>query len=239
MSQLILIRHAQASFMKADYDQLSPLGEQQSVILGEYLADKAEVFDKIYIGPLKRHWQTAAGVQTVFERRGLPWPTPIQLDTLDEHKGMEVMAALLPTLSKEQPQLKKWAALAETQPESARKYHLLMFNYTMRLWARGEIDAQHMGLKPWAHFRAQVKAGMEQILAENGSGVKVAAFTSGGTMSAAVAYALQMKMEEKVMELNGIVQNTAMSTFLFSKDRLTLKSFNELPHLEDKLVTFV
>ncbi|MEZ5041221.1 MAG: histidine phosphatase family protein [Saprospiraceae bacterium] len=239
MSKLILIRHAQASFMKANYDKLSPLGEQQSRILGEYLADKEAIFDRIYIGPLRRHWQTAEGVKAVYQKRGLPWADPIKLDTLDEHKGMEVMAALLPDLITEYEQLKAWAAQATAYPSTARKYQLLMFNYVMKLWANGEVDGSAYGLGPWSHFRAQVNAGMEQILSENESGVTVAAFTSGGTMSAAVAYALQMEAEEKVIELNGIIQNTAMSTFLFSKDRLTLKSFNELPHLEDKLVTYV
>lgn len=37
MGTLYLVRHGQASFGADDYDQLSPLGQRQSVRLGEYL----------------------------------------------------------------------------------------------------------------------------------------------------------------------------------------------------------
>lgn len=239
MSTLTMIRHAQASFMKANYDQLSSLGEKQSRVLGTYLAEQELIFDKIYIGPLKRHWQTAEGVKEIFLERKLPWPEPVLLQTLDEHKGMEVMAGVLPELISRFEVLQDWKRQAEEQPHKARKYQLLIFNHIMSLWAKGELDVREHGLAPWADFRAQVNAAMQQIVGENGKGVKVAAFTSGGTMSAAVGYALQIEADEKIMELNGIVQNTAMSTFLFSEDRLTLKTFNELPHLEKEMITYV
>ena len=35
MSELVLVRHGQASFFSDDYDQLSPLGELQSQTLGQ------------------------------------------------------------------------------------------------------------------------------------------------------------------------------------------------------------
>jgi broad specificity phosphatase PhoE len=38
MGNLYLVRHGQASFGAADYDQLSELGQRQSVRLGEYFA---------------------------------------------------------------------------------------------------------------------------------------------------------------------------------------------------------
>ena len=149
------------------------------------------------------------------------------------------MASLLPVLIDRFEVLQQWKSRAEQEPQKARKYQLLIFNHVMSLWAKGELDVREHGLAPWADFRAQVKAAMQQMVSENGKGMKIAAFTSGGTMSAAVGYALQIHADEKIMELNGIVQNTAMSTFLFSEDRLTLKSFNELPHLEKEMVTYV
>ena len=57
MSTLILIRHAQASFMMANYDHLSPLGFDQSRILGDYWAKNNMLPSRIYVGPLKRHQQ--------------------------------------------------------------------------------------------------------------------------------------------------------------------------------------
>ena len=45
MGTLYLVRHGQASFGAADYDQLSELGRRQSVRLGEYFANKGLTFD--------------------------------------------------------------------------------------------------------------------------------------------------------------------------------------------------
>ena len=42
MGTLYLVRHGQASFGADDYDQLSPLGHQQAVRLGEYLRQRFE-----------------------------------------------------------------------------------------------------------------------------------------------------------------------------------------------------
>ena len=45
MSKFYFFRHAQASFGSANYDVLSPKGEEQSAILGKYLVSKT--FDLI------------------------------------------------------------------------------------------------------------------------------------------------------------------------------------------------
>ena len=62
MGQLYLVRHAQASFGAADYDQLSALGERQSLRLGEYFAGKGLVFEAVITGSLRRHAQTFSGI---------------------------------------------------------------------------------------------------------------------------------------------------------------------------------
>ena len=62
MGTLYLVRHGQASFGAEDYDQLSALGQRQSVRLGEYLGGKALKFDAVLTGTLRRHAQTWAGI---------------------------------------------------------------------------------------------------------------------------------------------------------------------------------
>ena len=52
MSRLFLIRHAQASFLSENYDQLSDHGIDQAKILGESLASNEFIFDKIDSGTL-------------------------------------------------------------------------------------------------------------------------------------------------------------------------------------------
>ncbi len=57
MAAIYLIRHGQASFGKADYDQLSHKGTEQSQILGKYWQSMSTP-DKLYAGDLLRHGQT-------------------------------------------------------------------------------------------------------------------------------------------------------------------------------------
>ena len=58
MGTLTLVRHGQASFGAANYDQLSTVGELQSARLGAYLAQQSLRFDAVYHGSLQRHHQT-------------------------------------------------------------------------------------------------------------------------------------------------------------------------------------
>src|SRR5689334_5584389 len=58
MSELFLIRHGQASFGAADYDELSELGHRQARWLGEYFREREIVPQYVVTGTLKRHRQT-------------------------------------------------------------------------------------------------------------------------------------------------------------------------------------
>ena len=62
MGTLYLVRHGQASFGAADYDQLSPLGARQCAALGYYLQERGRHFEAVYIGTLRRHAQSLAAL---------------------------------------------------------------------------------------------------------------------------------------------------------------------------------
>ena len=65
MGEVILVRHGQANSAATDeesYDRLSALGHQQSRWLGAYLKDHEAPFDKVICGSLRRHKETAAGI---------------------------------------------------------------------------------------------------------------------------------------------------------------------------------
>ena len=239
MSQLLYIRHAQASLLKADYDQLSDLGYQQSTLLGHHLAKQEGVFDKVYIGPLKRHLQTMEKVMEVYQVKGIPWPEPIILPELAEHHGPETMKIALPDLIKHDTHLNKLSNVKADSPELQKKIYLKMFEYIMELWAEGTFEVPEM--QTWAAFRKQAIAGLNIITeTAEGNGLKIAAFTSGGTTAATLGHVMGMNDESKIIRLNSIVQNTSLTHFLFSGKKITLKSFNHVPHLiEKEMITFV
>lgn len=62
MAEITLVRHGQASFGSENYDQLSELGIQQSIWLGEHLKRLNYSFDRVVMGTMARHRQTAEGI---------------------------------------------------------------------------------------------------------------------------------------------------------------------------------
>ena len=90
MSKLFLIRHAQASFLSKDYDNLSDHGHQQSLDLGTHFVKKGLILDKVYVGPLKRQIQTYQRVKEVYGNNGLPFPEAIILEELKEYEERDI-----------------------------------------------------------------------------------------------------------------------------------------------------
>ncbi|RMG86828.1 MAG: histidine phosphatase family protein [Bacteroidetes bacterium] len=237
MSQIIFFRHAQASYLSDDYDQLSPKGEQQARALGAYLVAEHILFDKVYVGPLKRQKHTFEIVADLYARHGLPMPDPAFLPELREHSGPEALRIALPQLINDHPKIREWQAAAQANPALRKRNALLSFQYFMEIWAEGKIEVP--GVESWAAFRQNVRKGLHKILAETGRGEQVGAFTSGGTISAISAEALSIADEKRVTAINFSIRNTSFSTFLYARTQFNLLSLNEIPHLPKDLITFV
>ena len=236
MSKLYFFRHAQASFGADNYDALSPKGEQQSVQLGNYLAEKKMLFNKVFVGPLQRQQHTFEIVKSIFDKKNLPMPEPILVDGLREHEGPEALDIMLPKLQ-ETPPFKEMIAKITTNPKRTKANRLLLFQHFMDEWAQGKIEVEDV--VAWKDFRQNVRAGLSTILNTTGSGETNAAFTSGGTISAIPAEALKITNEKSVASLNFSIRNTSFTSFFYSKGNFNLLGFNEIPHLAEELVTFV
>ncbi len=240
MSTLLLIRHAQASFLEQNYDKLSSLGETQSTLLGGHLLNHGFEFDRVFMGPRDRQQRTCALVGRVFSDAKHDWPEPVLDGGLDEYEGEALMKKALPRLISEDKHLQVMAAqFAESEHEDkrarARRFQK-MFEHVMLAWVRGEIVEE--GVQPWAEFHAQIGDFLHRLRQSAQKAERVVAFTSGGSIGCAVQHALGLS-HEKALELSWMVKNASITEFAFSKDRLTLSAFNSLPHLQaDKLVTY-
>ena len=93
MGLLTLVRHGQASFLQADYDKLSSLGELQARKLGEYWVARGVRFDHVYYGPARRQTGTGEIVRQLCADAGIEWADPVCLTEFDEYPGIEVMRA--------------------------------------------------------------------------------------------------------------------------------------------------
>ncbi|MFT4567286.1 MAG: broad specificity phosphatase PhoE [Saprospiraceae bacterium] len=242
MSKLLYIRHGQASFGKPDYDQLSEKGYQQGRDLGIHFLETDYNMDVIYVGPLKRHWQTYDMVKEAYEKAGRALPEPILFESLNEHRGPEVLKQNLPNLVKTDAVIAKWENERRKNKNLWSKNGMLIFDRAMNLWANGHFDEDHPEeYAKWPEFREIVGNGFDELMQKHSKerGINIALFTSGGTISAILGKVLQMPNHSSVIKLNGIVQNTSMTEILFNDAKATLKSFNLVPHLSNDMITYV
>lgn len=239
MSQIRFIRHAQASFGKDNYDQLSDFGFEQSTILGKYLVKENQHFDRIYVGPLRRQRETYETVKAEYNKAGLAIPDPQFIDGLAEHKGPEVLKAVREQLIATYDHIREWHEDTLRNPEKKIRNHFKMFNFFMMNWATKSLDIDLPDHQDWQSFKAAVAEAVEQIMRESGRGVTVGAFTSGGTISAISGYALEMQNEARIIEMNDAVINTSISDFKYSDGRLSMRQFNRVPHLSQEMITYV
>ena len=237
MSKIFFFRHAQASLGADNYDVLSKKGELQALELGKYLVKKKYLFDKIYVGSLQRQQHTYEIVSEVFKKNKLEIPNPIILKGLNEHQATEAMKIEMPKMIISDPLIKKLWNEIELNPENKKVNLMLGFKYFLNLWAKDKIFVN--GVIPWKDFRNNVKKGLTIILKNTKNNQKIGVFTSGGTISSITAESLNINDELKIVDLNFSIRNTSFTTFLYSKETFNLLSFNELPHIEKDMITFV
>ncbi|MEM0995001.1 MAG: histidine phosphatase family protein [Bacteroidota bacterium] len=241
MGQLTVIRHAQASLMKADYDQLSDLGHLQAQKLAQHLVDRNIRFDKIYLGQLKRHRQTADHIRAAYQHQN--WDCEyIALSEFNEHQSPKVARWMLErVLSDEQSEELNYyrAILPKADADYPKKQYLALFDLVSIAWAKGEIDARRIDVEPFATFRKRVEQGLQRVINDSQRKANIAIVTSGGPTAVSVGKALNLP-DGKAMELNGIVRNSAMTRFLFDEQRFSLHAFNTTPHLDEaRFLTYV
>jgi broad specificity phosphatase PhoE len=232
MGRLLLIRHAQASFLSQNYDQLSDLGEKQARLLGEYWAKRNTGFDRAWTGPCVRHKDTARLARDTCVHAGLQFPEPVVVPEFDEYQGDEVLQRSLPRLLESSDRIRELHKAFEKSDGSYEKFKTFqkMFEAVISMWVDGKISPD--GVESWTEFSIRVNQGLTHILSACGQGERVVVFTSGGPIALAMQRALQLT-PQKTLQVSWMSQNCSVSEFLFSKDRFTLSTFNSFPHLDD------
>jgi broad specificity phosphatase PhoE len=107
------------------------------------------------------------------------------------------------------------------------------FEIAMAKWLAGGVS----GAESFATFHDRVLRGL-RALQQGASNRRVVLFTSGGPIGVLVQTALNAP-DRAFLDVNWRVRNSSISEFVFSHDRLSLDSFNAIPHLTDeRLRTF-
>lgn len=232
MSLLTLVRHGQADFFAADYDQLTPLGEQQAQLLGGYWLRQGLRFDEVYTGPRVRQKRSAEITGAAFRKAGLSWPDPVVLPDLDEFDLHGIVHQIVPEYSRHNAD---FARLFDDYRKSAKEHDKLhtfqrMFESLLVYWQA--LPAGAAGFESWPDFRARVERAIGLIVKPPGSGRRVVIFTSGGFIGNVTRWALASP-DRSALELAWRLRNASLTEFVFTRDRFTLDSFNAVPHLTD------
>lgn len=215
---LLLVRHGQASYGAADYDNLSERGHEQSRRLGEWLVRGGHRFKAVVVGGMRRHRQTAEGVAAAFAAQGLELPEPVADDGFAEFDHQAVFSTWL-TRNAEHP-----VAIAS---RSGKPRDIgAMLQAALLAWARDELPDLP---ESWSAFGARVHAAGERLEARAGDG-EALVLSSGGVISRLAQIALDVP-DHRAVELNLALRNSALSEFHPHDGRLRLGSWNALPHL--------
>lgn len=203
MSELLVIRHGQASFGQDNYDVLSDLGHQQAASVGALLREIDWVPDRLITGTLTRQKETLASMGLEADR--------------EEHAGFneyDFNDLLNARFKGDVPSLVK----------GDRKTHFRALRETVFEWQDAAFDGAS---ETYQEFAARVEAA--RAFATDTKAKRVLVVSSGGVIGQLTSVALGTS-NRQMMNLNLQVKNTSMTRFMFSGSAFSLHEFNAAPH---------
>lgn len=222
MGSIYLIRHGQASFDADDYDQLSPLGMEQSRLLGTWMRDMGHQPDSIICGSAKRHKQTAQSCLQAWREdlSQMPEENWIIDAGFDEFDHQEVLLKHCPQFANF-VELKQFIA-SQSHPRRAFQE---VFTAAVQRWVSGDADDY---AESWIAFQSRCREALQRACANEG---KIWIFTSGGTISALLQQVLGIS-DERIFDLNATLVNAGLSRLYYRPGKISLSFLNSSAHLE-------
>jgi broad specificity phosphatase PhoE len=206
LGELILIRHGQANSQARDeagYDRLSDLGKQQARWLGEWLRAHEAPFDRVLMGSLRRHRETAEEMGDI----GAELEVDARLNELDYFNLSAAHAA----------------RNGGAEPHSPDDF-VRHIRDVMEAWARAEIQ----GEESYESFETRV-AEMLTIAARPGR--RVLCVTSGGVIGMMVRHLLDLDTA-RMAHLLVPIRNASIHRVAVLAEGSILAGFNATPHLD-------
>ncbi len=227
MGAIYLIRHGQASFGKAEYDELSEMGVEQSRALGEVLRARVPKVDAVFCGTQRRHRQTAdacLGAYGYSEARQ-------ETADLNEYDGDEIVACYEPRYVDRQAM---FAELSKTG--NLRRAFQEMFTKAVARWVSGQHDSDYT--EPWPIFRARCVRALDNMVQSLGGSKTALAFTSGGPISA-VSQTLLRIPDAHAFQINWTLVNCGVTKVIYGERGKYLMTLNEHAHFEGERNDFI
>lgn len=218
MAAIYLIRHGQASWGQANYDELSELGVRQSIILGESLRERVGSPEQVIVGAMRRHQQTALHTLTAM---GLEhsWQEEHLWNEYDHVQLLHSFSSSLDQASTTGEQ-QLTNQLPAGSDEQHRRFQDL-FDRALLRWIGGQHDGEYQ--ESWPIFKSRVAQALESVKTRQGA---TFVFTSGGTISAVVRQIWNMP-DQSWPQVNRVIANAAVTKLVVGKRGLHLSTFND------------
>jgi len=213
MAELYLVRHGQASFGTDNYDELSPTGYTQSRWLGEHFAQSALEFDRVVIGTMRRHEQTADAILAAMPALQVE---VVQDAGLNEYDFQGLFAALGEDEFPQGP-----------SAESSKKNFYKRLKKALQLWSDDLLPGP--APETWQQFQARVERA--RLAIQRAGGRRVLVVSSGGPIAVFAQQILQAPATAAIA-LNLQIRNSSVCQYVFNDTAMSLVSFNSLPHLD-------
>ncbi|ALO45471.1 histidine phosphatase family protein [Pseudohongiella spirulinae] len=232
MSELILVRHGQASFGADSYDKLSDTGIRQVSLLADHWQELGERYDVTYAGDLLRQQETAELLAPVIGQAEVE-----RHSGLNEYNGEPLFRIYLRDHARNE------GFDVPAGPIKDRKLFQLVLEAATRHWLDGNLQpsSEDEDFESWRAFQARVHNTLDEIMARHRGGSKVVLSTSGGVIATALQRALQLP-DNHTIATNWMVHNSSVTRLVYGRGRVSLGSFNTLSHLEkpqyQDLITF-
>jgi broad specificity phosphatase PhoE len=217
---LYLVRHGQASFGAADYDNLSELGAEQALALGQWFAKAHIKPTRLIAGGLRRHQQTSrAWAQGFLEHGGvLPDASFHNIDPRwNEYDHEDIFGK----------GTKAFGLEGTANKEMSKRDFQKLFEKAISRWINGQHDAEYA--EPWSSFHGRCVAALSDVKQMRGETVLV--FSSGGAIGATVAHVLGLASTH-AMQFNYLIANCSVSRIIYRDDEASLASFNNFALFE-------
>ncbi|MDQ7049953.1 MAG: histidine phosphatase family protein [Enterobacterales bacterium] len=205
MIKISLIRHAQASFGAANYDQLSSLGKQQASAIGSYLLNCNQAFSQVYHGAMWRQRETA---ELILENARLD--LKMQLDTaLNEFDSEQLLTYYIPILANTNDEFQQLINNEKPWHSSATNFEKV-FRALIHLWHQ-DADCP---FESWADFKNRVLHFLKRIAKQadvsQGQTESIALVTSGGVIGVILQAILDLTVE-KLLDINLMIYNASVT----------------------------
>ena len=206
MGELVLVRHGQANSAANDetgYDRLSELGHEQAAWLGEWLRAHEPGFDRVLMGSLRRHRETAEGMGDM----GAAVEVDPRLNELDYFNLTRAHAA----------------HTGQSTPHTPDQF-VSHIRDVMEAWHRAEIQ----GDESYLSFENRV-AEILDLAATPGK--RVLCVTSGGVIGMMVRHLLDLS-PARMAHLLVPIRNCSIHRISVLDQGRILAGFNATPHFD-------